>query len=75
MDELLQMQQRGQNEGYSLSRLIDTQRPDMQGSQKRAREVICLSDAVSWSINNSAANVPGSSSSINVSNKGIIDLR
>jgi hypothetical protein len=29
MDELIQMQQRGQNEGYSLSRLIDTQRPEM----------------------------------------------
>lgn len=73
MDELAQLMQPGRQEA-SLTRLIDTQRPEMQGSQKRAMERVILSDPVSWSLNNQAANAPGSVSTINISNKGILDL-
>ena len=47
----------------------------MLGQQKRAREYIILSDPVSWSLNNLAESLPGSTSTINISNKGILDLK
>lgn len=49
--------------------------PDMTGNHRRAREVIVLADPVSWSINNAAVNAPGTTSQINISNKGVLDLR
>lgn len=47
----------------------------MLGSQKRANEFVVLSDPISWTINNQANNAPGSTSTIFVSNKGILDLK
>ena len=49
--------------------------PDMMGNHRRARETVILADPVSWSINNVAENAPGSTSQINISNKGVLDLR
>lgn len=34
-----------------------------------------LSDPISWTLNNSAANLPLSTSTIMISNKGILDLK
>ena len=45
------------------------------GNHRRARETVVLADPVSWSINNAAVNQPGSTSQINISNKGVLDLR
>lgn len=77
MDELVKQMQKSSSleSGSSLARLIDSQNPEMLGSQKRAREYVVLSDAVSWSIANSNANAPGSTSTINISNKGILDFK
>jgi hypothetical protein len=46
----------------------------MLGSQKRSRQYIVLSDTTSWSLA-AAANVPGATSTIQISNKGILDLK
>lgn len=71
----MQMEKASLESGSSFSSLIDTQNPTMLGSQKRARQYIVLTDAVSWSLTNSNANAPGSTSTIQISNKGILDLK
>ena len=76
MDELAMMMQRGgQESGKAYRSPMDALNPEMMGNHRRARETVVLADPVSWSINNAAVNHPGSTSQINISNKGVLDLR
>ena len=75
MDVLAKQMFAGEQEsGGSYRSPIDALLPESLGAQKRSRQYIFLNDNTSWSAC-AGTNLPASTSTIQISNRGIMDLK